>query len=246
MEAEEEEEAARQKQQQQQQHKAGTCPTRAQLRLIHPPLTAELEGLASEELERKCRVAGLSNKGSRALCVERLLALDYYLHADERGPLPVVEAGPSRTAAAAAAGAEGAGGSNCDAPPAAVDAARGGGSSSSKWSSGTLAVPLGGVTIKQESEGPAAGAAGAAAAAAAAAANWQAVDEAAEREAQPQGPISKWLQEEADAEAARKVGWWTAVASVLLLPWAGCVASFRLARSSLIVSLRSNPTSNVC
>lgn len=32
------------------------------------------------------------------------------------------------------------------------------------------------------------------------------MDEEAEKQAQPQVPISKWLQEEAEAEEARKVG----------------------------------------
>jgi hypothetical protein len=48
-------------------------------------------------------------------------------------------------------------------------------------------------------------AAAAAAAVAAAASRWQVVDEEAEKQTAPQVPISKWLQEEAAAEEARKV-----------------------------------------
>jgi hypothetical protein len=190
-------------------------PKREQLRFIHPTLAAELDALTGEELERKCRVNGLSNKGSKQLCIERLLALDYYLHADERGPLPSLEAIAAATTPSAAATAAAAGSSHWQS----ADAAAAGagleqpdraGSGSGRWSSGTLTIPLGGPAIKQEDAGAGDAAAGqqaaaAAAAVAAAASRWQVVDEEAEKQTAPQVPISKWLQEEAAAEEARKV-----------------------------------------
>jgi len=45
-------------------------------------LEAELEGLGDEELELRCRRAGVSRKGGRSAQISRLLALDAYLHGD--------------------------------------------------------------------------------------------------------------------------------------------------------------------
>jgi len=220
----EEKQRQQQQQQQQQQHQQHSrqhppVPKREQLRFINPTLAADLDALTSEELERKCRVNGLSNKGSKQLCMERILALDYYLHADERGPLPSLEAIAAATTPAARAG--GSSWQPVDEAAGAGPAAAGGPEqqlgrrgSSGRWSSGTISIPLGGPLVKQEDGAPADALAGqqqpslgqpSAAAAAAAASRWQVVDEEAEKQAQPQVPISKWLQEEADAEALRKV-----------------------------------------
>lgn len=50
----------------------------------NPTLAAELQALSEEELERKCKLAGLVTRGTSAQRVQRLLALDTYLHGDSR------------------------------------------------------------------------------------------------------------------------------------------------------------------
>ena len=49
---------------------------------VNTALEAELEALGDEELELRCRRAGVSRKGGRSAQVSRLLALDAYLHGD--------------------------------------------------------------------------------------------------------------------------------------------------------------------
>lgn len=48
-------------------------------------LEAELEALAPEELEARCRRAGLSRKGGKSAQVSRLLSLDAYLNGEKAG-----------------------------------------------------------------------------------------------------------------------------------------------------------------
>jgi hypothetical protein len=236
LEAEEEEEEQRRKQQQQQQQQQQQrqlMPERSQLRELNPELAAELEGMTNEELERRCRVNGLSNKGSKQLCMERILALDYYLHADQRNAgMAARTSGSGQLAAAAAAAPAAVGGSNWT--QAGADAAADAAGSARRWE-GRISIPL-----KNEPDQPrdalasllglqqygAAGdealqqpqqqqqllvkqepgvAAAPAAAAAVAATRWQEVDEEAEKVAQPEGPVSSWLLQEAEAQRQVRV-----------------------------------------
>lgn len=237
-ETEEEEEEQRKQQQQQQprqqqQHTRDSGPTRAQLKEFNPELLQDLEAMTDEELERRCRVNGLSNKGSRQLCVERILALDYYLNAEHRsagglGSVAVARGGSLSGGSGLAAAPPAAGSSKWEAaaPAAAADASdaeagssRWGGRISLNLKTEQVEAPAGllglglytddelqpqAVAIKAEPGAATPPGVAAPAAVAAAANRWQEVDEEAEKEAQPQIPISKWLLEE--AEAKRKVG----------------------------------------
>ncbi|PRW57019.1 U2 snRNP-associated SURP motif-containing -like isoform X1 [Chlorella sorokiniana] len=77
-------------------------------------LEAELEGLGDEELELRCRRAGVSRKGGRSAQISRLLALDAYLHGDsskggEGGSEAPAKVATKPTSAWAEVGAEAAG-----------------------------------------------------------------------------------------------------------------------------------------
>jgi hypothetical protein len=192
-------------------------PARVRVTGLNPELEEQLEKLTDEELERRCRVNGLSNKGSRQLRVERLLALDCYVH----GGVDNRSAGAA-SAAAAPAVVTNPSGFAVPGSTAAVDHSSG---SIGKWG-GTIRLDLkpepdldtAGPAPQQPQQlvrgmmaaGDGAAVAGAPspgppAAAALAASRWQEVDEDAEKEAQLNVPVSKWILE-AEAEATRKVG----------------------------------------
>jgi len=61
-----------------------------------PELRAELDGLADDALELRCRRAGLSRRGDRADRTRRLLALHAYLSGDRRAPPPAAAPPPDR------------------------------------------------------------------------------------------------------------------------------------------------------
>ncbi|KAG2440272.1 hypothetical protein HXX76_004384 [Chlamydomonas incerta] len=50
----------------------------------NPGLRAELEAAEPEELERRAKLVGLSNRGGKPAMINRFLILDHYLHADSR------------------------------------------------------------------------------------------------------------------------------------------------------------------
>lgn len=81
-------------------------------------LRAELEAMPEEDLERKCRLSGLVGKGGRELCIQRLIALDNYLNAENR-----VAAGVSTTGVPLARGSSVVGSGNAVAPVLAAAAA---------------------------------------------------------------------------------------------------------------------------
>ena len=59
-----------------------------------PELRTELDALADDALELRCRRAGLSRRGDRADRTRRLLALHAYLSGDRRAPPPAAAAAP--------------------------------------------------------------------------------------------------------------------------------------------------------
>ena len=154
-------------------------------------LESDLEGLGDEELELRCRRAGVSRKGGRSAQISRLLALDAYLHGDsskggEGGSEAPVKVAAKPTSAWAEVGA---------------DAAEAAGPKS-KWE-------------RQEDEQPAAAGAAAAVPAAPAAqqppavtprSKWDAADRAAQQQQQlatghePQAG-SRWAAAAAAAES---------------------------------------------
>ncbi|MEW5308379.1 MAG: hypothetical protein WDW38_000347 [Sanguina aurantia] len=155
----------------------------------NPTLSAELRLLSDEDLERRCKLAGLVTRGTSAQRVQRLLALDSYLHGDSR------QAALAQSASGSMPGG---------APPASV--------SEAAASVKSERAPSMDQQPKAEAQDPSSSSRDAplsqAAAAAAAAASqtvlqpssrWTTIDEDEEKQQLPQVPISKWLQQEQQA-----------------------------------------------
>uniref|UniRef100_A0A6S8KMZ3 U2 snRNP-associated SURP motif-containing protein n=2 Tax=Dunaliella TaxID=3044 RepID=A0A6S8KMZ3_DUNTE len=172
-----------------------TASTEA-LAATNPSLAAMLEALSNEDLERKCRLSGLSAKGGRESQIQRLMTLDAYIHnsAALTNPTPTPLFGPPPSV------------------PASSRASSGGASVMEHLPDGSSLAfdPSTGATINAQQQpdgqkGPQANRTPAPAAATPApVSRWTTIDEEEEKQSAPQLPISKWLEQEAEAEQQRK------------------------------------------